>query len=154
MPARAEFYAALFALHERILAGEPTLLGDVARLVFEPLMAQLQSAGLQDKVTFLSLNVFGRRLRTNPAGGRDHNALHQVSITMGKPWKGGVIGAVAPATQDYGCTAIQSTTGAGTAGGDISPIDTLGAFAQTVLAGVGGDPSTIASGKVVSAALA
>lgn len=42
MPDRAEFYAALFALHERMLAGDPTLLGDVARRVFDPLIAQLR----------------------------------------------------------------------------------------------------------------
>lgn len=41
MPAGAEFYAALMALHERMLAGDPTLLGEVARLIYEPLMAQL-----------------------------------------------------------------------------------------------------------------
>jgi hypothetical protein len=42
MKAGAEFYAALFALHERMLAGDPTLLGDVARLVMQPLTAQLR----------------------------------------------------------------------------------------------------------------
>lgn len=42
MPAEAEFYVALFALHERMLAGDPTLLSDVARLVIEPLVDQLQ----------------------------------------------------------------------------------------------------------------
>lgn len=42
MRAKAEFYAQLFALHERMLAGDPTLLGAVALLVFEPLMAQLR----------------------------------------------------------------------------------------------------------------
>lgn len=41
MPAGAEFYAALMALHEQMLAGNPTLLGEVARLVFDPLMATL-----------------------------------------------------------------------------------------------------------------
>jgi DNA-directed RNA polymerase specialized sigma24 family protein len=40
----AEFKAALFALHERMLAGDPTLLGDVARLVLEPLKAQVRQA--------------------------------------------------------------------------------------------------------------
>jgi hypothetical protein len=125
----------------------------VASLV--SLMAQLQSAGLTDKVSFLSLNVFGRTAGLNSAGGRDHNPIHQVSLTIGKPFKGGVIGAVGPVPgHGYGCTAIHSTTGAGDASGDISPLETLGAFAQTVLAGVGGDPSALSMGKVISAALA
>ena len=42
MPVGAEFYAALFALHERMLAGDPTLLGEVARLIYEPLTVQLR----------------------------------------------------------------------------------------------------------------
>jgi uncharacterized protein (DUF1501 family) len=123
----------------------------VASLV--SLQAQLASVGLQDQVTFLSLNVFGRTLRLNPSGGRDHNPTHQVSIAIGKPWKGGVIGGVVPATYDYGCTAIDSASGAGSASGDVQPVDTLGAFAKTVLAGVGGDPSVISSGKVITGAL-
>lgn len=42
MPGREEFYTALFALHKRLLAGDPTLLGDIAKLVFEPLIAHLR----------------------------------------------------------------------------------------------------------------
>ena len=42
MPAGADFYAALFALHERMVAGDPTLLGDVAQLVLKPLIARLR----------------------------------------------------------------------------------------------------------------
>jgi uncharacterized protein (DUF1501 family) len=118
------------------------------------LLTQLQSAGLQDQVTFLSLNVFGRTLHLNPSGGRDHNPNHQVSLTIGKPWKGGVVGGVVPLTRDYGCTAIDSATGAGSAGGDITPVDTLGAFAKTVLAGVGGDEKAVSAGKVIAGALA
>ena len=52
MATGAEFYAALFALHERMLAGDPTLLGEVARLVFEPLIAQLRQKfrGVDDQL--------------------------------------------------------------------------------------------------------
>jgi hypothetical protein len=121
------------------------------------LMAQLASAGLQDKVTFMTLNVFGRTLKTNggaPATtGRNHNANHQVSVTIGAPFKAGVIGAVAPVAGDYGATAVSSTTGAGGAGGDIAAGDTLPSFAQTLLQAVGGDPSVISRGKVITAAL-
>jgi hypothetical protein len=121
------------------------------------LMSQLQTAGLQDKVTFLSLNVFGRTLlingNTSASNGRNHNDKHQVSLAIGKPFLGGVIGGVTRVGGDYGCTGIQSTTGASSMSGDITQLDTLGAFAQTMLAGVGGDPTLIKTGKVVTSAL-
>jgi hypothetical protein len=50
--------------------------------VISSLMTQLASAGLQDQVTFLSLNVFGRTLGPGNADGRQHNPNHQVSITI------------------------------------------------------------------------
>jgi hypothetical protein len=122
------------------------------------LMSQLASAQLTDKVTFMSLNVFGRTLGPGNQNGRQHNPNHQVSISIGSALKGGVIGAVAPATPDYGATAISSTTGSGGSGGDIQPIDTLAAYAMTMLASVGASPSVITSptgtGKVVASALA
>jgi hypothetical protein len=122
------------------------------------LMQQLQSAGLSDKVTFMTLNVFGRTLATNggkPAtDGRAHNANHQVSLTIGKPFKGGVIGGCAPVAGDYGATGIDSASGAASGSGDIMPFETLGSFAQTVLSAVGGDPTVVTRGKVIPAALA
>ncbi len=122
------------------------------------LMSQLASAGLQDQVTFLSLNVFGRTIGPSNTDGRQHNPNHQVSIAIGKPFKGGVIGGVGPVGNDYGALAISSKTGAGGAGGDISPIDSLASFGKTTLAAVGVDAQTIAttitSGQVISAALA
>ena len=54
------------------------------------LMQQLASAGLQDKVTLMSLNVFGRTLGPSNTDGRQHNPNHQVSLTIGKPFRGGV----------------------------------------------------------------
>ena len=131
-------------------------LSGVASIV--SLLQQLQAAGLQDKVTFMTLNVFGRGLLmngNNPAtDGRPHNGNHQVSITIGKPFKGGVIGGVAPVGVDYGATGIDSASGLSTSGGDILPAETLGSFAQTMLAAVGGDPTTVSKGKVITAALA
>jgi hypothetical protein len=58
------------------------------------LLTQLQSAGLQDQVTFMTLSVFGRTLAGNDNGvsadtGRGHNGGHQVSVSIGKPFKGG-----------------------------------------------------------------
>jgi hypothetical protein len=122
------------------------------------LMQQLASAGLQDKVTLMTLNVFGRTIGPGNTDGRQHNGNHQVSITIGKPFRGGVMGGVAPVGSDYGATAMTSTTGAGGSGGDIRAVDTLAAFGQTMLAAVGADPSVITSpsgsSKVVTAALA
>jgi hypothetical protein len=120
------------------------------------LMQQLASAGLADKVTVMSLNVFGRTLGPTNVDGRQHNSNHQVSVTIGKPFHGGVVGAVGPVGADYGALAIDSKTGAGNAGGDIRAIDSLAAFGQTMLAAIGADPTVITSstGKVVTAALA
>jgi hypothetical protein len=121
------------------------------------LMQQLTSAGLQDKVTFMSLNVFGRTLGPSNIDGRQHNPNHQVSITIGKPFVGGVVGGVGPVGQDYGAQPVDSMTGAGSSSGDIKAVDTLAAFGQTMLAAIGSDPTVIApntTAKVVAAALA
>ena len=122
------------------------------------LMAQLQAAGLQDQVSLISLNVFGRTLGPGNEDGRQHNQNHQVSFAIGKPFKGGIVGGVAPVGADYGATAIDSATGAGKAGGDIAPPDTLASFGKTLLAAVGSDPAfidgAITFGKVVPGALA
>ncbi|HEX7841915.1 MAG TPA: hypothetical protein VF469_30805 [Kofleriaceae bacterium] len=122
------------------------------------LMSQLAAAGLSDQVTFMSLNVFGRTLGPSNTDGRQHNQNHQVSITIGKPWKGGVIGGVGPVAGDYGALAINSQSGVGAAGGDVAPGSTLASFGKTMLAAVGVDPATIdakiSGGKVIAAALA
>jgi hypothetical protein len=122
------------------------------------LMSQLGTAGLADQVTFMSLNVFGRTLGPKNTDGRQHNPNHEVSITIGKPFKGGVIGAVGPVAGDYGALAIDSRTGAGGTGGDIDAGSTLASFGKTTLAAVGVDSSTvdtsISTGKVIPAALA
>ena len=126
------------------------------------LMAQLASAGLADQVTFATLNVFGRTIGAGNTDGRQHNPNHQVSLTIGKPFKGGVIGGITPtklgSAMDYGALPIDSTSGKGASGGDVSALDTLGSFGQTLLAAVGVDSATIATqitaGKVIKGALA
>ncbi|MDB4943681.1 MAG: hypothetical protein JWP97_3215 [Labilithrix sp.] len=124
----------------------------VASIAF--LMQQLTSAGLQDQVTFMSLNVFGRTLGAGNDNGRQHNANHQVSMIIGKPFRGGVVGGVGPVDGDFGAVAIESQTGKGTPGGDIKPLEALPSLAKTLLSGVGVDPGGVAAGKVVQAALA
>jgi hypothetical protein len=122
------------------------------------LMSALASAGLTDQVTFLSLNVFGRTIGPGNTDGRQHNLNHQVSLSIGKNLRGGVIGGVAPVAGDYGALPIQSSTGQGVASGDIAAVSTLASFGQTVLASLGVDQATIGteilSGKVISGALA
>jgi len=122
------------------------------------LMSQLQSAGLQDQVTFMSLDVFGRTLGPGNTDGRSHNPNHQVSITIGKGFKGGIIGGVGPVGNDYGALAISSKTGKGGQGGDVPADGTLTSFAQTAMSAMGVDSATIkaqiTSGTVISAALA
>jgi hypothetical protein len=122
------------------------------------LMAALEAAGLQDQVSFMTLNVFGRTIGPGNTDGRQHNPNHHVSIAIGKPFQGGVIGGVTKVQNDYGALAIDSKSGAGTSSGDIKAVDTLAAFGQTMLAAVGADPSGITSpsgtSKVVAAALA
>jgi hypothetical protein len=121
------------------------------------LMAQLATAGLSDAVTFATLNVFGRTLGPGNTDGRQHNESHQVSVTIGKAFAGGVIGAVGPVGKDYGALAIDSQTGKGGMGGDIPPLQTLPSFGRTLLSAVGVDKTTvdteIIGGSVISAAL-
>jgi hypothetical protein len=109
------------------------------------LMSQLQSAGLSDKVCFMSLNVFGRTLGPGNTDGRQHNPNHHVALAIGSNFKGGVYGAVTPVGSDYGATAMSSSTGAGGASGDIQAVDTLSAWAMTMLSSVGADPTVLTS---------
>jgi hypothetical protein len=122
------------------------------------LVQALQSAGLQDQVSFISLNVFGRTLGPSNTDGRQHNPNHQVSLAIGTPFKSAVIGGLGPVAGDYGCLPIDSGSGAGTTSGDIATADTLASFGKTIMAAVGIDAATIDAsingGKVVTGALA
>jgi hypothetical protein len=122
------------------------------------LTQQLAAAALDDKVTFTTLNVFGRTLGPGNGNGRAHNENHQVSLIIGKPFLGGVVGSVGPVGDDYGALGIDARTGAGSADGEIRSQDTLAAYARTLLAAFGADDSVITSprgtAKIVTAALA
>ncbi|MEP7050663.1 MAG: DUF1501 domain-containing protein [Pseudomonadota bacterium] len=121
------------------------------------LMAALDSAGLSDRVLFATLNVFGRTLGPGNTDGRQHNENHQVSLTIGKPIRGGVVGGLTAVAKDYGAAGIDSKSGAASTNGDISAGDSLASYGKTLLAALGVAPSTIdaqiSSGKVVSAQL-
>ena len=121
------------------------------------LWTELNAQGLQDQVTFASLNVFGRTLKRNAGGGRNHNQNHHVMTLFGKHVKGGVIGGVDVVDQDFGAVGIDSKTGKADPNGDVAPLNSLESAGKTLAAAVQ-VPSDrieqrISAGKVVSAAL-
>jgi hypothetical protein len=122
------------------------------------LMASLAQYGLENRVTFAMLNVFGRTLKSQGTTGRGHWANHHAGIVVSSRVKPGVIGGLVPQNGDYSALAIDSKTGAGAANGDIAFADTLGAFAKTLGASIGVSSDVldqnITRGKVVAAALA
>ncbi|MFT3695280.1 MAG: hypothetical protein QM831_19260 [Kofleriaceae bacterium] len=101
-----------------------------------------------DQVSFASLNVFGRTLAGSHTDGRDHNPNHQVSITIGKGFAGGVLGGLQPIGSDFGCTDI----------GSVKAVDTLASYGKTLMTAVGIDEAytnkVITSGSVITGALA
>jgi len=96
------------------------------------LMTKLTSYGLQDKVTFATLNVFGRTFDT--LNGRGHNASHAVSVIIGKGFKGGVVGGLLPGGH---AADIDSTTGLASEAGDLLAADSLASLAKTMGVGLG-----------------
>ncbi len=113
---------------------------------------KLKSFNLQDKVTFATMNVFGRQFDT--ILGRGHNASHSVSVMIGKGIKGGIIGGLVPGGKSGD---IDSVTGAMIAGGDIPVGDSLASVAKTLGRAIGISQASvddqITSGKTVTGAL-
>ncbi|MBL9006779.1 MAG: DUF1501 domain-containing protein [Myxococcales bacterium] len=122
------------------------------------LQSRLQAAKLQDRVTFVLMNVFGRTLNRPMRAGRDHLGAHHCTVIIGKGIQGSIIGGVTKAGNDYAATAIDSRTGQSSGNLDIRFEDTLAAVGKTIAAAVGlpGDVinDQITAGKVVQAALA
>ena len=126
------------------------------------------SAGvsLTERVTFATLNVFGRNLngiqKVSDRTGRDHYGNHSVMVMIGKNVKAGVIGGVVAASNGtYSAGDIDSATGAQVTGGDISSAKSQAAAVRTLGAALGipdsvaaGDYTADAGGKVVAGALA
>lgn len=123
------------------------------------LMSRLSVFGLQDQVTFVAQNVFGRTLsrKVRSTDGRDHHGNHHCTVMIGPRLRGSVIGGLELQGIEYQAQAISSQTGQGGAGGDIAFADTLGAVGKTLGAAVGVNQSVLDSqitqGKVVTAAL-
>ncbi|HEX2877794.1 MAG TPA: DUF1501 domain-containing protein [Polyangiaceae bacterium] len=121
------------------------------------LWTELTAQGLQDQVTFASLNVFGRTLKRNASGGRNHNQNHHVMALFGKHVKGGVIGGVDVLAQDFAATGIDSKTGQADPSGDVTPLSSLESAGKTLAAALQVPneriEARINAGKIVSAAL-
>ena len=139
------------------LAREVTQHGTGVGLISK-LMETLKGFGLEDRVTFAMMNVFGRTLKKLGTAGRDHWASHNAAVLIGKAFRPGVIGGLEPKSGDYGATGIASATGRGDGATDIPFDDTLGALGKTLGAALGLPRSTvdaqIGQGKVVDGALA
>ncbi len=98
----------------------------------------LVAAGIEDDVTFGLLNVFGRRLMRNTAGGRDHNRNHGVMIAFGPRVRGGVYGSV-----EVIAGAAQSQPIPAADGGEIAPENSLEAVGTSLGIALGHDPEAI-----------
>jgi len=96
------------------------------------LMSKLKTYDLQDKVTFATLNVFGRLFDTQ--NGRGHNSSHSVSLMIGKGFKGGVVGGIVPGGH---AADIDTATGQAMDGGDLAAADSLASVAKTLGRGLG-----------------
>lgn len=136
------------------------------------ILQALVDNGLQDKVTFSTLNVFGRNLngisKTESKAGRDHYGNHSVAVMIGKNIAPGVTGGVTNVTGGFGSSGtalgagdIDSATGAVVpSGGDVARTDTHVAMARTLGAALGIPQSEMdkalvqdAGGKVIAATL-
>jgi hypothetical protein len=66
----------------------------------QAVMDQLAANGLTDKVTFATMNVFGRNLnsisKTESRAGRDHYGNHAVMVMIGKNIKASTVASPAP----------------------------------------------------------
>lgn len=133
----------------------------------QAIMDELATANLTDKVTFMTLNVFGRNLNDSKASarsGRDHYGDHSVAVVIGKNVKPGVYGGVRPVGNQLGASAIVSSTGESVAGdgdGDIPRLETHVAMGRTcgLLLGLPAEKvddmfNVGVGGKAITAALA
>lgn len=133
------------------LAGEVAAHTDTKRGVagINMILQALVDNGLQDKVTFSTLNVFGRNLngisKTESKAGRDHYGNHSVAVMIGKNVAPGITGGVTNVSGGFGSTGsalgagdIDSSTGmVAPSGGDVVRTDTHVAMARTLGAALG-----------------
>lgn len=120
---------------------------------------------LIDKVTFASLNPFGRQL-ISKGNGRNHNENHHTMLVCGSGIRGGVVGGIEPSykdnnsLEDFKATSIDSSTGASVKndGGDIAFEDTFASVSKTLAHSLGIPETTvderIQGGQIIKSALA
>jgi hypothetical protein len=135
----------------------------------QAVMNALAMNNLADKVTFATLNVFGRNLngisKVTSRAGRDHYGNHSVMVMIGKNVNPGVYGGVTAGSGGaYVASDIDSATGVAVTGGDIPVVASQQAAARTLGAALGIPESVFSSdfvaaaggngGKVVTAAIA
>lgn len=124
----------------------------------ELLWEKLNSFGIADSTTFALNNVFGRTLKRNSDGGRDHNRSHSVTLMFGPHVKGGVTGDVATKSDHEGgaATGINSLNGTKN-NPDIPALETLSSSAKTLMKACGVNEATIHKrvtlGKIVRSAI-
>ena len=104
------------------------------------LWQELASANLTDSVTFGTMNVFGRTLTRNGAGGRNHNRKHAVMVAFGPKVNPGVYGG---ATSDYECANIDPVTGAAVPSGGILAEETMSSMGKSFALALGHERETI-----------
>jgi len=132
----------------------------------QQVMDALAGLSLSDKVTFATMNVFGRNLnsiaKAEARAGRDHYGNHAVMVMIGKNIKPSVVGGLTTPSGSNAlqASAIDSTTGAASASGDIPAAQTHVAAARTLGVALGIPSSQLntdfissAGGKVVNSAL-
>ncbi len=108
------------------------------------LWSTLNAVSMQDRVSFLSLNVFGRTMsRAKTMAGRAHNANHHCAIFFGAPFRGSVVGGIEPVGLDIGAMSIDPVSGRGVpgGGGSIGLTDSFQSMALTFGRGAGVDPA-------------
>jgi hypothetical protein len=137
--------------------------------VITALAGLTDSAGvaLTDRVTFATMNVFGRNLngisKVTSRAGRDHYGNHSVMTIIGKNVNAGVYGGPYASSSGAAYVAgdIDSKSGAMTPGGDIpaaqshvSAARTLGSILGIPDAVAANDYTASSGGKVITAAVA
>ncbi len=104
------------------------------------LWEELVGAGLEDRATFATFDVFGRTLVRNSRGGRDHQANHHVMAMFGPRLRPGVVGGVhkvSNGNRPFSARPIDAATGEAAEDGDVGVADGLTAAAATLAAAVG-----------------
>jgi hypothetical protein len=122
----------------------------------QAIMDALSSLSLTDKVTFATLNVFGRNLngtsKVTSRAGRDHFGNHCVTVMIGKNVAPGVTGGITTDSSGaYVASDIDSSTGQAMKGGDIPFAQTHVAAART-LCGALGIPASVTTNDFLATA--